>query len=100
MIDIVETESPKTEIHRLARQFIENVPEQGDYSREDYFVAGASTVLRMLRDLVNDHALEEPKSGYEQGLAEGLIWSWEKIAELYLYPDQELEVLLGGQREK
>lgn len=98
MIDIVETENPKTEIHRFARQFIKNVPEQGDYSREDYFVAGASTVLRILRDLVNDHALEQPKSGYEQGLAEGLIWSWEKIAELYLYPGQELEVLLG-QRE-
>ena len=98
MIDIVETETPKTKIHTLARDYIKNVPEQGDYSREDYFIAGASTVLGMLRDLVNEQALEEPKSGYEQGLAEGLIWSWETIAELYLYPDQELEVLLG-QRE-
>lgn len=88
-------EKPSTEIERQARSFIETVPEQGDYTREDYIITGAAMIKTELRQLVNDHALEEPKSGYEQGLAEGLIWAWERVAQLFLKEDEELERLLG-----
>jgi hypothetical protein len=99
-VNIVETKIPNTEIERLAKSFTENVPEQDTYSREDYIISGSSMILSILRQLVNDHALDEPKSAYEQGLYDGLIWSWETVARLYVQDGDELERLLGTRTSK
>lgn len=85
----------KTEIDRIATQFLANVPEIQTYSRHELYCSGASLILGKLRDLVNNHALEEPKSAYEKGLHDGIIGTWEKIAELFVHDGDDLDRLLG-----
>lgn len=85
----------KTPIEIEATEFVTTYPEIQTYSATDLYCSGASAVLRRLRNLVNDHALLEPKSAYERGLHDGLLWGWERIAELFVQKGDDLETLLG-----
>lgn len=86
----------KTDLEREAILFVRNTPEIETYTPTDLYCCGAAAILTKLRTMVNDLALEEPKSGYEKGLHDGLIWSWEKIAELFVHDGDDLETLLNG----
>jgi hypothetical protein len=85
----------KTPIEIEASEFVKTYPEIQTYTETDLYCSGAGAVLRRLRDLVNDHALAEPKSAYERGLHDGLIWGWERIAELFVREGDDLDTLLG-----
>jgi hypothetical protein len=86
----------KTPIERDAIEFVKNYPEIQTYTETDLYCSGASAILRRIRDLVNDHALVEPKSAYERGLHDGLLWAWERTAEMFVNEGDDLETLLGG----